>query len=299
MKIVYFGNHNVGCLCLKKLVEKNIYPALVVVQELDFREHLKYASVKETAEAKNLATFVYNSSKKADLITKLKELKPDMLLSVAWRHLFKKDLLDIPRLGAINFHSSLLPRCRGANPTNWAIISGEKDTGVTVHFIDEGVDTGDIIIQKRIPITTEDTAYTLRMKQDKISEKLMEELIKYILYTGKFPRIKQDHTKATFFKKRSPKDGVIQWNSMTTERLHNFVRAQTRPYPGAYSYVNDRKILFWEVLPQNINMNEIPGKVISLDSQLPKIATLDGCVTLLDFECDDMGFKFDIGMCCK
>lgn len=295
MKIVYFGNHNVGCLCLNKLLLNNICPVLVVVLRHDKDEHLSYESVAEIAKNNNIETFEYSPLQKDILFSKLKEIAPDLIISVAWRYIFKRDILSIPRMGAINFHGSMLPKCRGANPTNWAIICGEKETGVTVHFIDEGVDTGDIIIQEAIPIDLEDTAYTLRMKQDKLSEKLMGELIKYIKI-GKFSRVKQDSTIATCFRKRKHEDGLIKWKNMTSVEIYNFVRALTRPYPGAFSYINDRKVTIWKVAIYSKTYQGTPGQIIAMENEHPIVITREGCVTLLDFECAEPQFTLMTNM---
>ena len=259
MKITYFANHNVGCRCLATLIAEGLTPVLVVVQQEE-AEHLKYDSVEQMSRVMGIAVHIHDPKNMDALLARLRQAEPDILLSVAWRFIFPKEVLDIPRVAAINFHGSYLPRCRGAHPTNWAIISGEKQTGVTVHFLDEGVDTGDIIVQERFPILDEDTAFTVRERQDVLSVELMRRLAGY-LRQGVFPRSRQDNTQATTFRKRRPEDGLIQWDRMDAAQVFDFVRALTEPYPGGYTFDRGRKIVLWAVLPVMESTMLPPGTV--------------------------------------
>lgn len=294
MDIVYFANHDVGCACLERLIKHNFAPRLVIVQQTDKEECLTYQSVEKLAQCNGIETFLYKPAWHNSLILKLKDISPDLLISVAWRYIFKKDILKLPRLAAINFHGSLLPKCRGANPTNWAIISGEKETGVTAHFIDEGIDTGDVIIQKKIKIGNDDTAYSLRIKQDKVSISIMDELISYFP-SGKFPRKQQNDTEATFFKQRKPEDGLVHWDSMTSQQVYDFVRALTKPYPGAFFQIGDEKITLWKVRSFWKEQTRAPGIFeIPLNGD-PFISTIDGYIALIEFECLEKHFFLEKG----
>lgn len=289
MSIIYFGNHNVGCACLETLVQQDLRPSLVVVYSEAPGECISYESVASVARKYNIETFVFERSRAAEILERVRAEAPEYLISVAWRDIFHKELLSIPSKGAINVHGSFLPRCRGANPTNWAIISGESETGVTIHFIDEGVDTGDIIIQERLPILPEDTAYSLRQRQDELAPKLMSRLVPFIL-SGEFPRLKQDEANATYFKPRKPKDGLILWETMSSKDIWRFVRALTRPYPGAFCFLDGAKLVIWEVevIEEWNGADAAPGTILSVDGEGMIVAAKTGCVRLKDFEfCGD------------
>jgi methionyl-tRNA formyltransferase len=285
MRIVYFGNHDVGCSCLETLIKQGFSPRLVVVQEKE-AEHLSYGDVGEIAEKSGIEFFVYTPRHKVELRRRLKSLAPDLCISVAWRHIFGEEILEIPTKGAVNFHGSYLPRCRGANPTNWAIISGETETGVTVHFIDRGIDTGDIILQERFPILEEDTAMTVRKRQDRLSVRLMEKLTGFFPNCD-FPRTKQDESNATVFRKRKPEDGSIDWESMNAREVFNFVRALTRPYPGALCSANGRRLTVWQVREATCTEKGGPGQVF-VSGERPLVAARTGFVEIVDYEMEDV-----------
>jgi UDP-4-amino-4-deoxy-L-arabinose formyltransferase/UDP-glucuronic acid dehydrogenase (UDP-4-keto-hexauronic acid decarboxylating) len=279
MNIVYFANHNVGCRCLEALVSEGLAPGLVITQQEE-PEHLSYDSVEVTAKNLRIAVHVYDPTRKERLVSRLEQMAPDVLISVAWRFIFPKAVLDIPRFAAINFHGSFLPRCRGANPTNWALISGEKQTGVTVHFIDQGIDTGDIIIQEKFPILPEDTAYSVRLRQDALSVVLMHTLAGY-LRQGDLPRTLQNNDLATTFRKRRPEDGLIRWDRMSATQVFDFVRALTEPYPGAFAFHNGRKLILWKVLPVMKTITLAPGTIFA-DNGRPCVACSEGFVMVLE-----------------
>lgn len=278
MNIVYFANHNVGCRCLEALHAEGLTPGLVVVQQEE-PEHLSYDSVELTSVDMGIAVHVYDPKDKQELVSRLEQASPDVLISVAWRYIFPRAVLDIPRFAAINFHGSYLPRCRGAHPTNWAIISGEKQTGVSVHFLDPGVDTGDIIIQESFPILPVDTAYSVRQRQDVLSVDLMRRLAG-LLRQGKLPRVPQDNARATTFRKRGPEDGLIRWNEMDATQVFDFVRALTEPYPGAYTLHDGRRLVLWEVSPVMETCSLPPGTVFERDG-LACVACRNGFVEVL------------------
>ena len=142
---------------------------------------------------------------------------------------------------AINIHGSLLPKYRGSTPHVWAIINGEKEAGITAHFIDESVDNGDIVHQIKVPIQDDDTGAMILKKYNQ----QYPLLIKKILIDIKCDSLKvraQDATKATYFGKRTPEDGHINWN-WSKERIRNWIRAQAHPYPGAFFFINNVKVI--------------------------------------------------------
>lgn len=215
-----------------------------------------------------------------DNIGKVRELAPDLILVIGWTRLLGKELLSIPRLGCVGFHASLLPAYRGRAPVNWAIINGETETGNTMIFLDEGVDTGDIIARRRIPISREDTCATLYEKvSDSAIEMLAENLLP--LKQGRAPRRAQDHASATVMQKRRPEDGVIDWNR-TSAHLHDWVRALTHPYPGAFTGLDDRRLFIWQAGDAGgQTAGAGPGMVLEVVGKRAMVATGSGKLAVL------------------
>jgi methionyl-tRNA formyltransferase len=164
-------------------------------------------------------------------------IAPDLLISINYRYILPKEIFSIPK-DALNIHGALLPKYRGRTPHVWNIINGEKKTGVTCHIITDVVDAGDIIVQKEIPITDEDTGHTVLKKYEAIYPSILLESLA-VLSSGKALR-PQDEAAATFFGKRTPDMGYIDFHK-NAQDIINFVRAQACPYPGAYYFLGNGK----------------------------------------------------------
>jgi methionyl-tRNA formyltransferase len=177
-------------------------------------------------------------------VERMRALAPDLILVIGWTRLVGREILAIPRLGCVGFHASLLPRYRGRAPVNWAIINGESETGNTMFFLDDGVDTGDVIAQRRIPIDEEDTCATLYAKVAASAVEMLRENLP-LLKAGRAPRVPQDPARATVMPARRPEDGIVDW-SRSARDLHNWVRALTHPYPGAFTGAPGRRIFIWK-----------------------------------------------------
>jgi methionyl-tRNA formyltransferase len=157
------------------------------------------------------------------------------------------EVLAIPPRGCLGIHGSLLPRLSGFAPVNWALIRDEKETGPTLFYFDDGMDTGDIVGQRPFPITDEDDAATLRARIARESVALLEEMLPR-LAAGNAPRTRQDHAQATIGEQRRPEDGRIDW-TWEPRRVFNFVRGLTRPYPGAFTEWDAKIVRVWKVRP--------------------------------------------------
>jgi len=191
------------------------------------------------AKIKNISLFIGNP-RKGKLSSFIVNSKNELLLSINYLFLLEEDLIK-KFAYPINFHGSLLPKYRGRTPHVWSIINNEIETGVTAHFIDEGCDTGDIILQKKIPILENDTGFSILEKYMKIYPLMVREIIN--LFEAKnIKRIKQNNSLSTIYGKRTPNDGKINWD-WHKERIRNWVRAQANPYPGAFTFFDDNKII--------------------------------------------------------
>ena len=175
----------------------------------------------------------------------MQALEPEIIYVIGWPQLVKRSILDLPPKGCIGIHSSLLPKYRGGAPVNWGLINGESSWGISLMYLEDGPDTGDIIAQESFPVTIEDTCKTV---YDKATEASLNVLKKFIplLAKGEAPRNPQDDSQATLYRQRKPYHGVVDWNKTALE-LFNWVRALTHPYPGAFTYLPDgRKFFIWE-----------------------------------------------------
>ncbi len=228
----------------------------------DPRENVWFDSVAELAASRQLPVFAPDDINHPLWVRRIRDLDPDILFSFYYRSLVGPALLEIPPAGCLNLHGSLLPRYRGRCPINWVLVNGERETGVTLHHMTPRPDDGDIVCQRRIVISEEDTARSLHEKAAATSSAMLDEILP-LVREGKAPRRPQDHAAASTFRGRRPEDGEIGWEK-TASQVRDLVRAVTRPYPGAFSYVGDRKCLFWEVT-EIIGSGEgtRPGNVVS------------------------------------
>lgn len=212
--------------------------------------------VKEFAIEKKLHVYQpLKVRKNTEFIEKIKNLNPDVICVVAYGKILPKEILEIPRLGCINVHGSLLPKYRGAAPIQWAVINGEKQTGITTMYMDIGMDTGDMILKETVNIGEDETTGELWEKLSTLGGKLLVDTLK-LIEEGKAPREKQsdDFTLAPMLSKEMAE---IKWEEKSAQEIKNLVRG-LNPIMGAYTFVNDKKLKFWKV--NVIDFNEFESK---------------------------------------
>jgi len=262
MKTIVLAYHNIGCAGIEALLRNGFDIAAVFTYRDDPGENIWFSSVAEFAASRNLPVFAPDNINHPIWVRKIRELSPDILFSFYYRDMIKSPILEIPKNGCLNLHGSLLPKYRGRCPLNWVLVNGEKETGVTLHYMTPRPDDGDIAGQKQIEITYNDTAKTLHEKAAKAASLLLDELLPKIK-DGTALRIVQHHENASYFGGRRPEDGEISWTESSNE-IRNLVRAVTLPYPGAFTYLGDRKCLFWSVTEMPESKASVnPGTVIS------------------------------------
>jgi methionyl-tRNA formyltransferase len=246
-RVIVFGYHDIGVACLQVLLDQGADVVAVVTHRDDPAEMIWFGSVAEVAAAHGIPVHTPEDPNIPTFVEKVRRLQPDLIFSFYYRRLLSQAILAIPPLGAINLHGSLLPKYRGRAPVNWVLVRGETTTGVTLHYMDEKADHGDIIAQSKVPIAVEDTALTLSRKLTAVGRSLLAEM--YPLITeSKAPRIPQDHGAATKFRRRTPADGLIDWSRPARE-IYNLIRGVTHPFPGAYTFQDGRRILLWTARP--------------------------------------------------
>ena len=256
MKVLFMGTPDFAQESLKSLIEAN-YDVIGVVTNPDKPKgrgmKMVASPVKEYALENNLKIYQPERIRKnVEFIEEIKNLNPDVICVVAYGKILPKEILEIPRLGCINVHASLLPKYRGAAPIQWAVLNGDKTTGITTMYMDEGMDTGDMILKQEVEIDDNETTGELWNRLSKIGGELLVKTLKEI-ERGTAPREKQgdDFSIAPMLSKDMAK---IDWNKKTAQEIKNLVRG-LNPIMGAYTFLNGKKIKFWEV--QLAKENEI------------------------------------------
>jgi len=262
MKAIVLAYHNIGCVGIEALLQNGYEIAAVFTHQDNPNENVWFNSVAELASGHGIPVFSPEDINHPIWVQKIKKFAPDILFSFYYRNMVSSKILDIPPFGCLNLHGSLLPKYRGRCPINWVLVNGETETGVTLHYMTPRADDGDIVCQEKIPISDTDAARTVHDKAaNSVADMLKGTLPK--LRDGTAPRIPQDHSQATYFGARGPEDGKIDW-SQDAYKIRNLVRAVSRPYPGAFSYMGERKCIFWAVSVVDYN-GDHPGTILSAD----------------------------------
>jgi len=228
---VVFAYHNVGVRCLSVLLARGVKVALVVTHRDNPNENIWFASVAELAALHDIPTITPDNPNAPEVVEQIRALQPDFFFSFYYREMLKRELLDIPKRGALNMHGSLLPKYRGRVPVNWAIIRGETETGATLHYMTEKPDNGNIVAQQAVPILPDDTALEVFQKVTVAAEMALHACLPDLI-AGRAQAVPQDLSQGAYFGGRRAEDGIIDWSQDATH-IHNLVRAVAPPYPGA------------------------------------------------------------------
>lgn len=237
----------------------DVSPALTIsfTQTVE-EEYGRGVSYDEYSPVVQLDTINSNRAKEA-----IKEHDIDVLLVMGWPELLKSELLNAPTMGCVGRHLSLLPKRRGRAPVAWALIHGLDTTGVSLFWLDEGVDSGDIIAQRKVEIDPNDHAADLHHNCTQASIAVLNEEVIPAFRDGNVSAEPQDHSKATYTHPRRPDMGIIDWTD-SAWRVHNFIRGQSHPYPGAFTYHQMDKVTMWySRLVDETVTKAAPGTVLS------------------------------------
>ncbi|MFN2351844.1 MAG: bifunctional UDP-4-amino-4-deoxy-L-arabinose formyltransferase/UDP-glucuronic acid oxidase ArnA [Kiritimatiellia bacterium] len=263
MKVVVLAYHNVGCVGLESLLKHGFEVQAVFTHKDAPGENIWFQSVAETAARHHIPVYAPANINHPLWRERIRAMQPDLLFSFYYRDMVKPDILEIPRLGCLNLHGSLLPKYRGRCPVNWVLVNGERETGVTLHYMTPRPDDGDIAAQLSVSIADDDTAASLFDKVTTAAGQLLDEALP-LLEKGRLPRRPQDHAQATYFGGRTPADGEIDWNKDAAE-IRNLVRAVTRPYPGAFTWKGGRQMLVWSAKVVAAAESAAPGTVLEVN----------------------------------
>lgn len=247
MRVIFFGNHDVGIATLDTLVNHTDVVG-VVAHPIDPEEGDRYESLFSFAWKNNI-NVIRGRGDDASVLEFVKALAPDLIWVTDYRYILPYYLFSLSKFGAINLHPSLLPKYRGRAPLNWAILNGETEIGLTAHFIDEGVDTGDIITQLSIKLDAYQDVGDALIALMPMYRNITRNVLTFFA-SGMIPRRAQDHSQNSLFPARKPEDGRIDW-SQPAENIRNLIRAVSYPYPGAFCESQFGRVFIWKAYIAN------------------------------------------------
>ncbi len=286
MRTLFIGSTRRGYLTLKALIESQAEIVGVISLQQDAHETDRYEEpIRQLALSANVPIFETKLMRDRDYDELIRhELQADLAIAVGIRVLVTSDVYAAPKHGTVAVHDSLIPEYRGFAPVNWALINGLKETGVTLFFLNEQMDGGDVVDQIRVPIGDEDTAPDL---YEKICNATVEVVLRNYpaLATQQHKRVPQDYSEGSFTCSRIPSDGMIDW-AASTSSIYNLVRALTFPYPGAFTFYRNQRLFVWEAHPVHPSPRyegRIPGRVVGYSKQdgWVDVLTGDGIIRLV------------------
>ena len=266
MNIVFFGASQLGFDCCQTILQAgyDVKGIFTIPKEFNIKykghktekvKNVLHADFNSLGTAFDIPVFSINQDIK-EYFDAFEALKPDFVLVVGWYYMIPKKFCDVATKGVAGIHASLLPKYRGNAPLVWAMINGEKETGVSLFYFDDDVDAGDLLGQKSFSIEASDTITEILGKTADASKKLLLDVLPRV-EDDTVNRVVQDHSKASVFPKRTPNDGEINWD-WDAQKIRNFIRAQTRPYPGAFTYENGKKVIIWDADIVDTAVSQVP-----------------------------------------
>jgi methionyl-tRNA formyltransferase len=266
MKIIFFGTPEFAAICLHKLIANQYNIPLVVTipdKQKGRGQKISYSPIKSIALENRIPILQPENLKDESLISQLQSLESDVGVVVAFK-ILPKEIYTIPKFGMINLHASLLPKYRGAAPIQWALINGEKETGLTTFFLQEKVDTGNIILQEKVLIEEEDNFESLHNKMASVGSDLIIKTLE-LISLGNVPVKQQDASQATLAPKITKELCLIDWNR-SAEEIHNLIRGLS-PIPGAHFEFKDKIIKIFKTKIR-CESNLKPGKILQTENSL-------------------------------
>ena len=259
-KVIVCAYHNVGYRCLEELLRQGADVRLVFTHEDSPTEEIWFQSVRELADRHGIP-YLTSDINEPENMARLRELAPDFLLSFYYRNMIRPAVLELAGKGALNLHGSYLPRYRGRVPVNWAVINGETETGATLHYMVGKPDAGDIVDREKVSIEFTDSSFDVFNKVTEAAVAVIRRAWPRLL-AGTAERIPMDLAAGNYCRGRKPADGLIDWTKNAVD-IYNLVRGVTHPYPGAFTFLNGRKVIIWQAWP--IEGSDEPGRIVSTE----------------------------------
>lgn len=285
MKIVFMGTPDFAVETLNEIVNAGHEVALVVTQPDKPKgrgNKMQFPPVKERALELGLSVEQPVKVKEEGFIQKLEEIAPDIIVVVAFGQLLTESILNLPKYGCVNVHASLLPRLRGAAPIQWSVIDGDKESGVTIQFMEKGLDTGDVIAKTVLTLDEKETGGSLYDKLMYAGAKLLVETLPKI-EQGAVVREKQDDSKSTYAKRLDKKLGKLDFTTQTAEEMERLIRG-LNPWPSAYISLDGKTLKIWSA---DVIKEELPGEVgtvVKVEKDGFYIKTKEGCLNVKELQ---------------
>ena len=281
MRIVFIGTGEIGVLTLRAL-QKSKHELIGVVTQPDKpvgrEQKVTAPPIKAALGDSKLSILQPAKIKDPRSIEQIRALAPDVIVVMAYGQILPGAILEIPKVACLNLHASLLPRWRGAAPIQAAIAAGDRETGITVMYVDEVLDTGDILLQRKIDVEPNETAQSLHDRLAEIAPDALLEALR-LLANGNASRTPQDQSLATYAPKLNREAGLINWND-TAEVIEGKIRAYN-PWPGAFTWFNNKKLKIFGA--SIVDFRGKPGEILSKDKKLV-VAAADRALSLTEVQ---------------
>ncbi len=286
MKILFIGTVEFSKRALQKLVDLNAQ-VVGVCSKKESEFNSDFADLKPLCDKQEIPFKFVNDINSSETYNWIKSINPDIIFCFGWSNILKKDILRLAPMGTLGFHPSKLPQNRGRHPLIWALALGLRKSASTFFFMDEGIDSGEILSQRDFDILDSDDARTLYDKLVKIALIQIEEFLPQ-LQNKKYRTIKQNNELANTWRKRIKVDGLIDFR-MSNETIYNLVRALTKPYVGAHINYKEKEIKVWMVKIIENNQNNIEtGKVLDINENKIVVKTSNGAIELIKHEFEEL-----------
>ncbi len=285
MNVIFMGTPDFSVPVLQALIQSPAHTVTAVVTQPDKARgrsgKLVFTPVKEVAIANQIPVYTPKRIKDADMIAKLKKIPCDVIVVVAFGQLLSKEILELPPYGCINVHASLLPRWRGAAPIQWAILEGDKTTGITTMQMDVGLDTGDILLKKEIEISPQETGESLHDRLAEISGDLLLETL-LLAEEGNLQPISQNDEESCYAKMLTKELGLLDMNE-EAEKLERYIRG-LNSWPSAYTGFRGKTLKIWRAEVVKEDSAEKSGTVVSVDKNSFTVQTGRHCLRILEVQ---------------
>ncbi len=288
MRIVFMGTPDFSVPTLERLVQSSHQVVAVVTQPDKPKgrgKEIQMSPVKEAALQYGIPVYQPVRAREESFVQEMRGLEPDVMVVIAFGQILSEELLQVPKYGCVNIHASLLPKYRGAAPIQWAVINGDRETGITTMMMDVGMDTGDMLEKAVIALDEKETGGSLFDRLSLLGGELILSTLEK-LEDGTLVRTPQNHEEATYVKKIPKTLGQIDW-TMEAAAIERLIRG-LNPWPSAYTYFKGKMLKFWEaeVLAQESAEGAVCGQVLEASGDSLKICTGDGVlkVTSLQLE---------------
>ena len=288
MRLIFIGTGDIGLPTLQMLLDSSDHHVLAAVTQPDKpvgrRQEVQTSAIKQLALRHHVPIFQPTKIRERSAIEQLRYHRPDVIVVIAYGQILPGEILRIPSIACLNLHASLLPRHRGAAPIHAAVEAGDRDSGMTVMYMNEGLDTGDVLLQKKVSIRRRETAGSLHDRLGAIAPEALKEAL-LLLKQGRAPRIPQDNALATYAPKLSRDNGEVVWTH-SREQIDRRIRAMN-PWPAAHTFLptaeGTRKLKIFSCIQTRLNSGQ-PGEVMRSDKRGLLVATGSGGVLLREIQ---------------